>query len=73
MSQDTSGGVLEMKSQPLMKLPKEISLLKCCNISEPVRTPLRRGVPWHFMGRPTDEWPREINMENVLKVEHFDR
>ena len=28
MSQDTSGGVLEMKSQPLMKLPKEISLPK---------------------------------------------
>ena len=28
--------------------------IACCNISEPVGTPLRRVVPWHFMGRPAD-------------------
>ena len=32
----------------------------CCNISEPVGTPLRRGVPWYFMSPPADEWRREL-------------
>ena len=29
-------------------------------IVEPVGTPLRLGVPWHFMGRPADERQREL-------------
>ena len=42
-----------------MALPSG-QLPECCNISEPVGAPLRRGVPWHFMGRPADEWPQEL-------------
>ena len=29
-------------------------------VVEPVGTPLRLGVPWHFMGRPADERQREL-------------